>query len=202
MALPVDVRSIDVLAAVREALVLFVEDAKSAMGSMDGEIRRCVDWLTHDQRIHWQAEIKRRDAELAAAKAELNRKQLSQAHGGQVHDSDQRENVRTAKRRLAEAEEKLEEVKRWLPVVQRAVMGYHGQARPFADLVEFDVGRSVELVDRMIAALEDYMRDDPPRTAPPIASTASASASVPAPSPLVAPVAAPEPISTEEEEAP
>ncbi len=195
MALPVDVRSIDVLRDVREAFVLFAEDAQSALGSMDGEIRRCIDWLTHDQRIHWQSEIKRRSEKLSEAKAELHRKQLSQMFGEHAHDSEQREGVREAKRRLEEAEDKLETVHRWLPVVERAVSEYHGQARPFADIIEFDVQRSVDLLDRMIVALEEYTRVSAPQTVKPMAASVPITTPAPVPKTPAEAVVTPEPSS-------
>lgn len=204
MALPVDVSSIDVLRAVREAFILFAEDAQSSLGSMDAEIRRCIDWLTHDQRVYWQSEIKKRTEKLSEAKAELHRKQLSQMFGQHAHDSEQREHVRDAKRRLEEAEDKLEQVRRWLPVVERAVMEYNGQARPFADLVEFDVERSVGLLDNMIGALEEYIQIAPPTTTKPSGTSTSAAPRIETPTavpPKDEPVVAPEPIPTTTEEA-
>ncbi len=176
MALPVNVRSIDVLRSVREAFILFAEDSKHAMDSMESEIRRCIDWLTHDQRIHWQTEVKRRIEKLSSAKAELHRKQISQKSGVK-HDTEQREAIREAKERLEEAQDKVENIHKWLPLVERAVMEYNGQARPFADLLEFEVERSIELLDRMINALDDYVRIQPPETyrpTPPPAVAASA----------------------------
>ncbi|MDB5353391.1 MAG: hypothetical protein JWN86_4638 [Planctomycetota bacterium] len=183
MASPVDVSSIDVLRAVREAFLLFADDSRNALGSMESEIRRAIDWLTHDQRLYWQAEVKRRTEKLSSAKAELSRKQLGIAPGQQAHDSEQREAVREAKHRLEEAQEKVENVNRWLPVVERAVMEYESQARPFSDMIEFDVERSVEMLDRMIVALDEYLRLTPPETAAPqpslVSSTVAVSSSPP-----------------------
>ena len=175
MALPVNVRNIDVLRSVREAFILFSEDSKHAMDSMESEIRRCIDWLTHDQRIHWQNEVKRRIEKLSSAKAELHRKQISQKSGVK-HDTEQREAIREAKERLEEAQDKVENIHKWLPLVEQAVMEYNGQARPFADLLEFEVERSIELLDRMINALDEYVRIQPPEThrpTPPPAVAAS-----------------------------
>ncbi len=177
MALPIDVSSIDVLRGVREAFLLFADDARNSLGSMESEVRRAIDWLTHDQRLYWQGEVKRRTELLSSAKAELSRKHLGLAPGEQPHDSEQREAVRDAKKRLEEAEEKVENVNRWLPVVERAVMEYESQARPFSDMVEFDVERSVEMLDRMIVALEEYLRLAPPETAAPQPTLVSSSAS-------------------------
>lgn len=157
MALPVDVRSVDVLRAIREAFILFTDDSKHALDSMESEVRRCIDWLTHDQRIYWQNEVKRRKEKVSEAKAELHRKQISNMHGQNAHDSEQREGVREAVRRLEEAEDKVENVHRWLPLVERAVMEYNGQARPFADMLEFDAKSAIDALDRMITALDEYM---------------------------------------------
>ena len=91
MALPVDVSSIDVLRSVRDAFVLFADDSRNALGSMESEIRRAIDWLTHDQRIYWQTEVKRRTEKLSSAKAELHRKQIGVAlRGPRARDSEQR----------------------------------------------------------------------------------------------------------------
>jgi hypothetical protein len=190
MALPVDVRSIDVLRSVRESFILFSEDSGHALDSMESEIRRCIDWLTHDQRIYWQSEVKRRVEKLSSAKAELNRKQIT-GKSEQKHDTEQREAIREAKQRLEEAQDKVENVQRWLPLVQQAVMEYNGQARPFADLLEFEVERSIELLDRMINALEEYTHLAPPETfrpAPPPAVAATTVLAPPAPA-VVEPVA-------------
>lgn len=185
MSLPVDVRSVEVLQAVRDGFILFTEDAQNALGSMDMEVRRCIDWLTHDQRIYWQNEVKKRKEKLNEAKAELHRKQLSQMFGGHSHDSEQREGVRDAARRLEEAEEKVESVARWLPIVERAVMEYNGQARPFADQLEFEVENSIELLRQMIVAIEEYTAIAPPETnkptMPAVSPTASAAPVVSAP---------------------
>ena len=191
MALPVDVSSIDVLLTVREALALFADDGKNALGETDMEVRRCIDWLTHDQRIYWQDEIKKRKEDLSEAKAELYRKQLSQMHGQNAHDSEQRENVREAKHRLEEAEDKLETLRRWVPKLEQAVMEYHGRARSFADMIEFDVVRMIEMMDRMIDALEEYTRLAPPETKPAIApsmtSTGATMTGAPPPEQVKAP---------------
>ncbi len=175
MALPIDVSSVEVLQEVREALLLFGDDAKNALGATEMEIRRCIDWLTNDQRIHWQNEIKKRKEKLSEAKAELSRKQLSSMTEN-AQDSEQREKVREAKHRLEEAEDKLETVRGWIPELQRAVMEYDGVARGFGDMLEFDLLRSVEMMERMIIAIEEYTALQAPQTNPGGGSASTTSA--------------------------
>lgn len=176
MALPVDVSSIDVLRSVREALLLFADDAKGALGAMESEIRHAINWLTQDQRLYWQGEVKRRSDDLSSAKAELGRKRLGVRPGDQPHDSEQREAVRDAKQKLEEAEVKVDSIKRWLPVLERAVMEYDGQARPFADMLEFETETSIAMLDRMIDALDEYLRISVPETNPATMSTVPSAA--------------------------
>src|SRR5579864_6321513 len=106
------VLSIDTIKDFRAALCRFGEDTKNALGAVDMQIRRTTDWLLHDRPMYWQMEIKRRKEELSEANAELFRRKLQAGHGREVHDSEQKEAVRMAQRRLVEAEEKLETVKK------------------------------------------------------------------------------------------
>ena len=195
MALPVNVSSVDVLKSAREAIILFTEEAKGSLAAMESEFRRCVDWLSHDQKMYWQSEVKRRQEKLSQAKAELHRKQLSQMNSGSVQDSDQREAVRNAKRQLEEAEEKVELIRRTLPVVEKAVMEYLGQARPFGDTLEFEVERSGGLLERMIIAIEEYSRVSAPITSSRDQVSTTAFAPMPANS---SPASIPAPAVTEE----
>lgn len=175
MALPVDVESIAVLRDVRGHLARFGEEAKHALAAAEMEIRRMVDWLNNDQRLHWQAEIRRRREHLANAKSELHRKRTGAMFGHKAQDSDQKENLRIAKARLDEAEDKLERIRRWIPQLQQAVMEYQSQARPLADMVDGDLERSLATLERMIIALEQYVS----MQAPTMATEATSSAASP-----------------------
>ena len=89
--------------------------------------------------------------------------------------------VRVAKRRLVEAEEKLEVVRKWIPVFQQAVFEYQSRARPAGDMLESDLHAAVALLDRMTTALDAYLATAPPpgtRREPASGSSERASSSV------------------------
>ena len=161
MALPVDVRSIDVLQHFRAHLARFGDDCKGALAATDMEITRMVDWLANDRRLHWQAEIVRRREALSQTKSEMHRKQTSQMFGHNASLGEQRDNLRIAKARLEEAEAKLEKVRRWSGPLQQAILQYRAEARPLGDLVEMEVPVALAMLDRMIEALEEYVRGSP-----------------------------------------
>ncbi len=164
MALPVDVKSIDILKDFRAHLCHFGEDAKHALAAVEMEINRMVDWLTNDRRLYWQAEIRRRHDDLLQAKTELHRKRTSQMFGHDASLSEPRELLRIAKLRLEEAEQKLEKVKKWGPQLQQAILEYQSQARPLSDMIDGDLAHSLTLLDNMITALEEYTTSAPPST--------------------------------------
>ena len=161
MALPVNVRSIDVLRHFRAHLVRFGDDCKAALAAADMEISRMVDWLTNDRRLYWEAEIRRRREQHSQAKSDMHRKRTSQMFGQNASLSEQRDNLREALHRIEEAESKLERVRRWAGPLQQAILEYRGQARPLGDLIESDVPTALALLDRMIEALEDYASGSP-----------------------------------------
>ncbi len=164
MSLPVNVRSVEVLAEFRAHLRQFGDDARNALAAVEMEISRMADWLANDRRLHWQGEIRRRRDDLAAARAELNRKKTGNLLGNEGNLAEPKENVREATRRLEEAEHKLERVRRWAPQLQQAIMEYRGQSRPLADMVDGELEHSLGLLDRMIRALEEYAEGRPPTT--------------------------------------
>jgi hypothetical protein len=164
MALPVDVSSIDVLRDFRAQLCRFGEDCKNGLAAAEMEISRMVDWLTNDRRLYWQAEIRRRQENLSQAKADMHRKRTSQMFGQDASLAEQRENLRVAKFRLEEAEEKLEHVRRWAQPLQQAIMEYRGQSRPLADMLDSEHENNLALLDRMITALEEYVGSSPVST--------------------------------------
>ena len=156
------VTSIDAIKKFRSDLASFGDDARNALGAVEMEIRRTVDWLLHDQPAYWKAEIKRRHQNLSDAQAALFKKKLSSGDR-EANLSEQKEAIRLAKRRLEEAEEKLATTRRWLPAFRRALDEYHGPARQLAGFLEGEQPRALALLEHKIDSLEEYVR----LTAPP-----------------------------------
>jgi hypothetical protein len=157
------VNSIDALKMLYEGIVQYRDDAKNALVSVEMECRRASDFL-NQQKSYWNEELKRRKEKLAMAQSELHRKKLQAKPGGVVQDSDQKEAVRIATLRVREAEQKIETCKRWTSPLQHAIDEYHGKSRPLGDLLEGDVEKGLGLLERMIVALEAYIRMAPPET--------------------------------------
>jgi hypothetical protein len=158
MSSQADVQSIAALKDLRVGLALFSEDALAALGAVDMEIRRTGQWLQHDRRTYWQEQIKRRRELVASAKAEVFRRQLAKTPEYTPAVSEQKELLRKAEASLRDAEIRAEMVKKWEPALQQAVLEYHASIRRIKDLASGEVVRACVLLERLIDALEAYLR--------------------------------------------
>ena len=76
--------------------------------------------------------------------------------------SEQKETLRKAEASLQDAEKRLAMVRKWQPLFRQAVLEYHGSIQRMKDLAAGDVPRAVNLLTRIIDALEAYLRVAPP----------------------------------------
>lgn len=178
MSQSANVRSVDAIRDFRASLATFTEEARTALGGTEMEIRRVRDWLGRDQLTYWQAQIKRRNEQLSMARTELHRRRLSQQGSDAVSDSEQKENVRLAQRRLEAAEARLALIKRWIPVLEHAITEYHSSSQPLGDSLSGSVVNSLSMLDRTVRAIESYLATQVPTMEP--FATESSSASAPA----------------------
>jgi len=157
-----NVRSLDSIKDFRVALINFSEDAKNALTGVEMEIRHFRNWLERDRLGYWKGQVKKNMEAVAEAKADLFRRQLSQSNSESVSDADQKEALRLAKRRLKEAEDKVEKIKKMIPVLEHAIAEYHSQSQPLGDRLSGGLVGSIMLLERMIIAVERYLALEAP----------------------------------------
>jgi hypothetical protein len=172
MAQSAKVLSIQALKDFRVALINFTEEARNALGGVDMELKRMRNWLERDQLSYWQMQVKRRHEAMMMARTELHRRKLSQQGSDAVSDTEQKEALREAQRRLHAAEEKVEVVKRLIPVFHHAMSEYVSHATPLADHLAGGIDKSLGSLAKMIDSLEAYLALAPP-TAPPVEAPAN-----------------------------
>ena len=150
------VLSIDQLEEFRASLAKFQEEAKAAVTSADLEVRRAVQWLLQEQPTRWNGEIRRARQEIAEARTTLTRKRIATADGP-PRDTLEREALQAAERRLRHAEDQLAKVKRWIPLLERAVQEYQGQSRPLAETLTHNVDEGLHHLAALGQALQRYL---------------------------------------------
>jgi len=155
------VHSIDALKELRTALALYGDDTLGALGAVESEVRRTMRWLQEERPYYWQDQIKRRREQVAIAKSELFRRQLQKRPDYTPPMSEQKENLRKAEASLQDAEKRLAMVRKWQPLYKQAVLEYHASIQRLKDLSAGDIPRAVNLLTRLIDALEAYLRVTP-----------------------------------------
>jgi hypothetical protein len=158
------VTSVDAVKEFQSALTGFCEEAREALGAVDMEARRVLEWVQHDQLNHWRRQVLSRQEELAQAKADLFRRQLARISGQDPDCIEQKEAFWVAQRRVEEAEDKVEKCRMWGRLLLRALEEYQAPSHQLAALVEGQPPRSVTFLDQVIASLDAYLTLPAPPT--------------------------------------
>ena len=110
MATEARVRSLDALETFRSSLIIFITKARRGVDQVSEEIKRTRIWLMNDKRVYWTEQLRKRSRMLDQAKAELLTAKLSNFRD---NINAQQQAVRKTQAAVDQAQEKLENVKRW-----------------------------------------------------------------------------------------
>jgi hypothetical protein len=150
------VSSIDALRQFRAKLCEFGIDGLESLAAVDLELRHMEDWLA-ERLKYWQLQLRDRGEDLARAKAALVRHKWGSKDGKGVGTTEAEMEVKKAKRRIEEAEAKIEITKRWQRDLPKALHEYEGPARQLSAYLESDLKQDLAMLDRMATALEAYV---------------------------------------------
>jgi hypothetical protein len=156
------VLSVQALKDFRVSFCTFAEEARNALSGVEMELRRMRDWLEREQLSYWRMQVKRRHEEMMIARTELHRRKISQQGSDAVSDSEQREALRTAQRRLHVAEGKVETVRKLIPILHHVIAEYKSHAQPLGDHLSGGMEKSIAALERTIETLEEYLAIAPP----------------------------------------
>jgi hypothetical protein len=149
------VESTQALETLHEALAKFGVAAQAALGSAATEIQRTLNWLDQQGKF-WRTERDRRHEAFNRARAELTARRWSSDRGNSRGATEQELEFEKARKRLAEAEAKIEAVRRWQRLLPEAIKEYEGPARQLAGMIESDLRQSLAILDSKVAALAEY----------------------------------------------
>ena len=167
MANQVRVTSLDALESFRADLIIFLSRALGAMDEVGDEVRRTRSWIHHDQRTHWENQIKKRRRVLDQAEQDYMSARLSALRDS---TAGQKQAVLKAKRALAEAEEKLAKVKAWIRNFDGCVDPLQKRLSGLRDFLDLDMPKAIAFLVQAQKTLDDYTQIPAPE------STASAPA--------------------------
>lgn len=178
--------SVEVLKEFRSMLCKFAERVSTALDEAGSEVNRTVRWLKQDQYKHWKSQVRSRAERVTQAKLALQSKQNFQEVAQVTKDSciDEKKALAQAQQKLEEAYEKLANVRRWIPIMEKEAFSYQGLVQGLGNAVETEIPNACAQIDRMIDSLEAYLALATPVDEPATMATPDTDIQVPAEEPV------------------
>lgn len=159
-----NITSIDAIRAFTAALRAFEDGADDAAVQMELETRRPVAWID-ELSMYWPKEVRKASDAVSEARIALEKCELTISGDERRSCYDERKALEKAKRRLQTAEEKVLAVRRWKVQIRKEVEEFEVQITKLRQYLEGDLIRSIALLQRMTAALDQYAQPSTGNTA-------------------------------------
>src|SRR5665213_4637479 len=173
------IQDVEALKEFRLALITFAEKATNAVGEADSEVQRVTSWVENEQTTYWSSEQRKRQAAVVKAKEDLRFKQLFKSpSGGKQSTVDEEKTLANCLRRLAEADQKIANVKKWIRQLHKEAHMYKGSVQRLATTVSVDVPNAAAKILRMLTQVEAYLALAAPDLGPAIESGDGSSTSM------------------------
>ena len=158
----VRVTSIDALEALRSALIIFLTKSRRSLDDARDDARRTRQWIQHDQRFHWEGQVRQRQKKLDQVEQELLSAKLSGLRDNLVF---QQNAVRKAKAALVEAEQKLRAVKRWARDFDNAADPLLKRLEGLRQYLDFELPDAIAYLVQAQRTLDAYTEGPAPEAA-------------------------------------
>jgi hypothetical protein len=201
--MPARIQSVDALRDLKAAIWKFVEAANVALGESDAEIERTLVWVQTEQANYWKGQTRKRTELVAQAKAAVRAKKLFHADDFRPSAIEEEQALAQALRRLDEAGQRVENVKRFGQRLQKQMLIYRGQVQRMARMLQTDLPQAAANLEELIRSVEAYLALGPQEAGPlrPVGE-GGAAASGYEPPPGDASMARPEPGEAEDQPTP
>ncbi|HLJ11551.1 MAG TPA: hypothetical protein VKU82_10190 [Planctomycetaceae bacterium] len=151
------VTSIDAIVRFGSALRTFEDDASRSLVALEEQAKGALEWLEHDAPAYWRAQVKLCFDHVARTRTALETCRMRTVAGNRPACLEELEAYRAAKRRLRQAEEKIETVRHWVQRVRREIDEYRGRIMGLGRCLDSDVPRTIALIESTVGALDSYI---------------------------------------------
>jgi hypothetical protein len=158
-----DVKSIDTLAFVKAALASFAHEAGQALGEVELEGRRGVEYVTMERAAHWKTEVRKAGDAVNKAIKDLEHCRAFKKVGDNTPSCvEEKKNLDKARKRLEFAEQKEAAVRRWKPVVEQQFRETCVRLVHFREVIDVNCPKAMAVLERMLKALDAYRQTQGP----------------------------------------
>ena len=157
MSTQADVKSIDTLALVKAALAAFAHESGQALGEVELEGGRGVEYVTVDRAAYWKNEVRRAGDAVNKAIKDLEHCRAFKKVGDNTPSCvEEKKNLDKARKRLEYCERKEAAVRRWKPVVEQQFRETCVRLVHFREVIDVNCPKAMAVVERMLTALDAY----------------------------------------------
>ncbi len=152
------VDNIETLKAFKRALWRFSEIANAALGEAESDASGTLRWLETEQRVYWQNAMRKSQELVSRCDEALRHKKIFKDASGRTPSAvDEEKALAKAKRMLEHATERAENVRRYIPKLQREILLYKGQVQRLSTFLASNIPTAAAKLDKMTATLEAYV---------------------------------------------
>ncbi len=151
------VTSIDSIVAFAAALQSFEDDASRALLMIDEQAKGALQWLENDAPQYWREQIRVGYDNVARTRTALQTCRMRSVAGNRPACLEETEAHRAAQRKVRQAEEKVEVVRKWAQKVRHQMDEYRGRIMSLKRCLEGDLPQTIALLERTVATLDDYV---------------------------------------------
>jgi len=152
------VDSIEAIQAFKRALWRFAEIANAALTDAEAEALGTLRWLETEQRTYWQMNVRKSQELVARCEEAFRHKRIFKDASGRTPSAvDEEKALAKAKRQLEYANQRLENVRKYTPRLQREIMLYKGQMQRLSTFVAADIPVAAAKLDKIVATLSAYV---------------------------------------------
>ena len=149
------VSSIESLESFRADLILVISQMQPAIDESNSEVMRMRQWLEHEQHAFWSDQLRRRRRKLEEAQAELFNARISLMNDSCILPQMA---VQKAQRSVAEAEQKMAALKKWLRELEPLTEPLLKQIEQLRGYLTTDLGKAVVGLSETVKILDAYAK--------------------------------------------
>ncbi len=148
----------EVLKRFRHRFVKFDDECRQALGAVNGDVARIVEWLRREQLAHWKRQLRKREEMVQSFRLEYLSATQEDKYHRKSSGVDERKRLEKAKRMKTEAEDKIQLVKKWSMVIESKSGTLLRPCSSLSTTLEIKTPRALARLDKMLDSLDNYLR--------------------------------------------
>jgi hypothetical protein len=166
MAGSAHVTSTDAIRQFSHAVLVFQEEARICLSTLDQQLRQIMLWLEQDRPGFWKREIEKCMQEMTGARVRLHQCRMRRMGDFRPSCIEEVKDLEKAKQQLEFAQKQIPLVKRWHAEASHESNEFRGRTSQLTQAVERDIPSLLALLAFTLQKLEDYAAVMPPGSTP------------------------------------